>query len=188
MGLIKNIIERREKKKNNNQNCEIKEFLNSELPCSHIIELSSLYGDEIWVLLEYSPSVIAMLLNTNIDFDCRIKILSGKFIGNVYTVNRFNNKNPTLSFSLSKEGILKISALGYTNNNVFTWASSKSFMKFKFGDTIKIKKLIKCIKFYTSETSNSKLISKNFKSKEMARRLYDSEDIFLAEKCNRLNK
>ena len=179
MGLIKSLIKQREKKKNGSRNCQIKQFLNTEIPCENIIKLSSVYGDEIWVLLEYSPSVMAMLLNTNIDFDCRIKILSGRFIGNVYTINRYDNKNPTLYFGLSKQDVVKISAMGYTNNNIHTHSTSKSFMQVKFGDGIKIKDLIKYIKLHSLRASTA--ISKNFTSKEMAKRLYASEDIFITE-------
>ena len=52
-------------------------------------------------------------------------------------------------------------------------------MQVKFGDGIKIKDLIKYIKLHSLRTSTA--ISKNFTSKEMAKRLYASEDIFITE-------
>lgn len=176
MGLIKALCKKYGQTKTK-EKIDIKKFLNTTLPCENIVKLTGVLGDCIYVLLEYSPSVIAILLNTNIDFNCKIKILSGRFVGRVYNVNRNYNANPSLEFKLTPSNKLRISAVGYVNGHIEIHATGANCAGLYFGDTITIKDLIKYIKLHGIK--NTSYISKNLKNKEMIKRLYESENIFL---------
>jgi hypothetical protein len=181
MRLIEKIIEnkaiQKEKKK---EKLDIKKFLNTKLPCNHIVKLSNgvMY---MYALTEYTPSALSMLLNTGVDFDCKFKILTGAVdVGKIYNVNRYNDDNSICKYELTDNGLLNIHISRYKAENIDTSSKALTFLQCVYGDEITVRELIKRHKINNKQRPKIHMTSP--RDYNMIRTLYYSDDIFIKER------
>lgn len=180
MGLIKRMTERRAKHKEKIKlKNDLKNFLDSTLPCANIVKLTDGFN-HIYVLLEYSPTTLEMLLNTKLNFACRFKILTGFNSGKVYDVGRYNSVKDTCRFGFDSNGRLVISALGYDNRNEKHIATKKNMLQEEFGKTITIRQFLQLDK--VGHMQQAVVSMKNPADRNRVKVLFESEDIFFKEK------
>lgn len=179
MGLIKYMCERHEKRKERKKYLNnLKSYLDTTLPCTNIVKLSDSFN-HIYVLLEYSPTMLAMLLNTRLNFVCKFKILTGFNAGKVYNVSRYNSDKYICKFELDMYDRLMISALGYKNENVEIDITKKNQLQQQFGDNVTVRDFIQLNKIEHQQKSNINL--RKYADRNRIKSLYESEDIFLKE-------